>query len=414
MRALNKLTKLKIDAAEPSDRLADGGGLILWIKESGRHFWRVRFRVGDDERMLSVGTYPDVKLKAARQALATIREQLAAGEDPSALRQQAKAAKADSFEKVAAKWFETEKGALAETTAERNQFLIGKLNDRIGKKPVSSLDTLTVSTAVKAIQKKHGPETARRALGIVSRVFGYALAEGLAKQDVTAGLKAVLKKRTKGHRASIIDGKKVQEQRGAIGDLLRKIDSFAGQVTTKAYLKLLALSFVRPTELRLGQWDEIDFEAGEWEIPAKRMKASSRKKPEPHIIPLSLQSIAILEDLKELTGGEGYIFPTLDSSKSISENAGINALRKVGVTSDRHSCHGFRAMARTVLAEQLNFPVDWIEHQLGHLVRDANGVAYNRTSFLDQRKDMMQTWASFLDECRKDDSKKVIPIKAAS
>ena len=360
--------------------------------------------------MLSVGVYPDVSLNDAREARDKIRRQLAKGKAPTSKRRNKKAAKANSFAAIAAEWFEDQREGWAAPTVKRNTFLLKCLTDRIGKKAMNNIDPLTMSATIKSINTKNGPETARRTLGMARKVFAYAIGQGKAKQHPAVGLEAP--KRKKGHRASIIDGLKVKEQRAAVGNLLRKIDGYGGMKSTKALLKLLSICFTRQTELRLARWDEIDFEAREWEIPAKRMKGSSRKDPQPHLISLPDQAIEILEELRELHGGTGYVFPTI-GGEVLSMNAGNNALWKLGFEKDQHCLHGFRAMARTMLDEQLGYRVDIIEHQLGHLVRDANGVAYNRTTFLEDRRDMLQGWTDFLDECKKGESN-VTPIKAAS
>lgn len=415
MPTLNKLTATQVKAAKARDKsysLPDGGGLVMTVRPTGARWWRFRYRFAGIAKMISFGVYPDVSLEAARTKREAARKLLAADPpiDPSIDRQARKAAQSDFFKVVAAEWFKAKQAKNVQRTKDRNQFILDRLTDRIGKQPMGKIDTPTMIRTIKAIQSKNGIETARRALGIAAKVFSWAIANGKAERDPTQGLKEVIDDRVKTHRASIIDGLDDAEQRAAVGELMRAIDGFSGQAATRAYLQLLAMNFCRPTELRLGQWSEIDLDAKTWLIPASRMKASQRTKTQAHLIPLSTQSIDIMLELKESSGSSKWVFPTASGDKPISMNAGNNALQKVGYDGTAHTCHGFRALARTLLDEQLNFRVDVVEHQLGHTVRDANGRAYNRTKFVEQRRTMLQAWADFLDVLKQDDGEKVVPI----
>jgi integrase len=405
MHQLNKLKQKQIDNAKPREKpytMADGGGLVLSVQPSGARWWRFRYRFAGRAKMLSMGTYPDTSLAAARQKRDAARQLLASDPpiDPSVDRQARKAAQADSFEAVSNLWFEDKQSINAPVTQERNRYILDRLALIIGKMAVSQIDTTTMLSALRSIQKKHGVETAHRAHGIASRVFAYAIAGGKAQLDPTAGLKASLKSKTTTHRPAITDPAEV-------GQLLNAIHEFSGQATTAAGLKLLAHNFTRPSEIRLGKWSEIDLENGVWEIPVERMK-TRRTNPQPHLLPLSSQSIAILKELHDLTGDGDWVFPTNRPDRPLSENAFNNALKKMGYEGDIHTGHSFRTTASTLLHE-MNFSPEVIDTQMAHARGSVSGI-YNRSHLLLQRRDMMQQWSDYLDQLRA--GGKVIPIRA--
>ena len=239
---------------------------------------------------------------------------------------------------------------------------------------------------LRRIESRGALETAHRIRTICGQVFRYAIATGRAERDPTADLKGALPPYKKGHHAAITDPKKVKE-------LLKAIDGYQGSFVVKCALQLAPLVFVRPGELRQAEWSEIDFDTAQWNIPAERMKMK-----EAHLVPLSRQTVAILQELQLLTGRSKYVFPSARSNVRPMSNNAINAaLRRMGFEKDEMTGHGFRAMARTILDEVLQVRPDFIEHQLAHAVRDPNGRAYNRTAHLSERGKMMQTWADYLD-----------------
>lgn len=409
MRTLNKLTAKQVAQAKPRTALytlADGGGLILQVQPTGSRWWRFRYRYFGIERMLSLGTYPDTDLKSARDKRDTYRKLLAADPpiDPSERRRIAKAARADCFKAVSDSWFLEMQSGKAPSTRKRNRHVLNLLVEHLGSQSVSTITTASIQRTIRSIQKRNGVEMAHRALGRASNVFAYAIALGSASEDPTRGLKASLKENVSRPRAAITDAK-------LFGQLLRDIDHYNGQRSTQAALKLLALNFTRPSEIRLGKWPEIDFDKKVWIIPAARMKMRNRN-PCDHLVPLSDQSIEILKQQRKLSGENDWIFPTNKPDTPLSDAAFVNALKKMGYTTELHTPHGFRSTASTMLHE-MSFPSDVIETQLAHKRKGVEGI-YNRSHLLQQRREMLQSWANYLDQLRKGDSDTIVRMKAGT
>lgn len=388
------LTDTAIRNAKPSVKpvkMFDGGGLYIEVAPSGGKWWRLKYRFGGKEKRVSLGVYPDVGLKDARDRRDEARKLLANDIDPSVQRKALQAANGDraanSFEVVAREWFAKFKNKWADSHADK---LIGRLERDIfpwiGSKPISDLKAPELLACLRRVEDRGAVETAHRELQCCGQVFRYAVATGRADRDPSSDLRGALGAVKTTHLASITDPKKV-------GELLRACDAYKGQFVTRCALRLAPLLFVRPGELRKAEWTEFDLERAEWNIPAERMKMD-----EPHLVPLPLQAVAILRELQPLTGNGLYVFPgARTNGRPMSDNAVLAALRRMGFAKDEMSGHGFRAMARTILDEVLHVRVDYIEHQLAHAVRDPNGRAYNRTAHLTERKAMMQQWADYLD-----------------
>ena len=404
MKETNKLYQKTIDAAKPGSEpysIADGGGLVLFIRPGGERWWRFRYRYLGVPKMISLGIYPDTSLAEARVKLAAKRAMLAADPpvDPSAERQARTAAQADSFQTIAAEWFADSQADNAPVTRKQNQYFVDRLNSRIGKRLVAQISTPDMLAALKALQKAHGAHAAARARGIASKVFCHAIASGKATSDPAQSLKGSLKTPTITNRPAIT-------KPAQFGELLRKIDAFSGQPSTRAYLQLLALNFTRPTEIRLGKWSEVDFDKKLWVIPSSRMKMRN-KTPGDFLLPLSAKSVEILTELREQSGNSPWVFPQArNPHEPIGQNAGGNALKKLGYDGDTHSCHSFRTTANTILHE-LGFDHETIETALAHARPGVSGI-YNRSHLLDQRREMLQSWADYLDQVRTDSN--VIPI----
>jgi integrase len=386
------LTDTELKALRPREKAykrSDERGLYVIVTEDGALWWRFRYRYGGREKLISLGTYPDTSLKLARQKRDDARQDLARGVDPSARRQAEKVAQADSFEAVAREWLALQKSKLAEITIEKATWALETfVFPHIGGKPVGQVDPADVLKLLRRIEARGKHETAHRTRQRCSQVFRFAVASGRAARDPTADLKGALAPvKTESH-AAITEPKR-------IGELLRAIDGYQGQPSVMAALKLAPLVFVRPGELRAAAWNEFDLEEAEWRIPAARMKIDDA-----HVVPLSAQAIAVLEELHTVTGRGVLLFPSLTSKEwPISENTLNAALRRLGYAGNEMTAHGFRAMASTRLNE-MGFPPDVIELQLAHKERNKVRAAYNRAERLAERRKLMQAWADYLDGLR--------------
>jgi integrase len=391
------LTAVDIRNAKPADRpvkLFDENGLFLLIAPSGGKWWRFKYRFAGKEKLLSLGTYPLIGLKDAREKRDEARRLLAEAIDPGANRKARKQASADaaanSFEVIAREWFaKFEPGWAVGHSDKIIRRLERDIFPRVGDRPIAEIKAPELLACLRRIEERGALETSHRALQNCSQVFRYAVATGRTERDITVDLRGALPPVKPTHHAAITDPK-------AIAALLRAIDGYRGSLVTRCAIRLAPLVFLRPGELRHAQWSEIDLEQSEWTIPAERMKMR-----EPHLVPLSSQAVAILRDVKTLTGHGRYVFPSARTGeRPMSDNAILAALRRMGYTKDEMSGHGFRAMARTILDEVLGVRPDFIEHQLAHAVRDPNGRAYNRTAHLVERRKMMQQWADYLDKLK--------------
>lgn len=407
-KRIPQLTPLQLDKAKPTDReykLSDGGGLFLLVTPSGGKLWNLKYRFNGKEKRLSFGAYPTVTLSDARQRREDAKKLLANGVDPGEVKKALKAATVaeteNSFEIVAREWHSKFAGTWSPTHAETTlRRLQSDVFPVMGAKPVGEIKAPEVLAMLRRIESRGALETAHRVRTICGQVFRYAVATGRAERDPAADLKGALSPYKKGHHAAVTDPKE-------LAPMLREIDGYTGSFVVKCAIQLAPLFFVRPGELRQAEWAEIDFDNEQWNIPAERMKMKVA-----HIVPLSRQSIAILKELQALTGRGRYLFPCHRSTARPMSNNAINAaLRRLGYDKDTMTGHGFRATARTILDEVLQVRPDYIEHQLAHAVRDANGRAYNRTSHLAERRKMMQTWADYLDGLKS--GAKVIPTSKA-
>ena len=418
-----------IKAIKPGDerkRLNDGGGLyLLLFVNGGSHGWRLDYSFGGRRKTLSLGTYPDTGLGLARKKADEARKLVAAGTDPSDVRQAAKAKDqtereaeqradaglppVDSFEAVARTWLATVHAAkVSEGHAERTRIRLEQdVFPWLGRKPLASIRAPELLECLRRVEARGAIETAHRVKQACGQVFRFGLASGLCERNWAADLTDALTPVNVNHRAAIIDPKRA-------GELLRAIEDYRGMPTTRAALKLAPLVFVRPGELRKAEWAEFDLDEAVWKIPAERMKRSKDGKANgvPHVVPLARQAVALLRELQPLTGYGRYLFPSpRTGERPMSDNAVLSALRRMGFPKDEMTGHGFRAMARTMLAERLHVDEAVIEAQLAHAVKDSLGRAYNRTEFLAQRRDMLQLWADHLDKLRV--GAEVVPFKAA-
>ena len=390
---MQKLTATAVKQAKPKAKpykFADGGGLYLYVRAAGK-YWRYKYRFAGKEKLLALGTYPDISLADARKLHQAARENLADGIDPSSYKKTKKSAdqsnSANSFEAVAIEWSKT-RSKKADSTEKRQRALLEKdLFPFIGSRPIADIDAPELLKTLRKIENRGAIETAHRANRLAGQIFRYAIVTGRCKHNPSIDLKDALTQPIKSHRQSITDPAEV-------GPLIAAIKNYQATPVVMAALQLSPLFLCRPGELRHLEWTEVNFAEARIELPASKMKMK-----EPHIIPLASQAIAILKELQPITGRGKYVFPSArGASRPLSDNGVRTALRTLGYTNDQICPHGFRAMGRTILDEVLNFPVDWIEHQIAHSVKDANGRAYNRTKHLPQRKNMMQAWADYLDD----------------
>jgi integrase len=394
------LTELQIKGekpAEKSKRLSDAHGLYLLLNPDGSRWWRMDYRFAGKRKTLSLGTYPDVSLKDARAKLEDARGDIRRGVDPSEKRRATKTSGkgANSFETIAREWFTKFKSSWVDAHSDR---ILRRLERDvfpwIGEQDIATIKVQVLLTVLRRIENRGAVETAHRALQNCSQIFRYAVATGRAERDITADLRGAIPPSKAKNHAAITEPE-------LIGALLRVMDGYEGGLITRAALRLAPLVFVRPGELRHAKWADIDLKAAEWRFVSSKTK-------QPHLVPLSSQAVTILKDLQPLTAESEYVFPSARSfRRAMSANAVLAALRRMGYGNEDMTGHGFRAMARTVLDEVLGQRVDWIEHQLAHAVKDANGRAYNRTAHLPQRREMMQVWADYLDGLRESATQKI-------
>ena len=389
------LKDLHVRTAKPREKpykLFDERGLFVIINPTGKKWWRFRYSFNGKEKLLSLGTYPDVSLDDARQRREEARKLLAKEIDPGENRKAQKASKnerlANSFEVVTREWYAKHSVNWVSTHGER---IIRRFERDIfpwlGERAIADITPPDLLAVVRRIENRGALETAHRALANCGQVFRYAIATSRATRDPSGDLRGALPPVKGEHFAAVTEPNQVAE-------LLRTFDSYQGTLTVTCALRLAPLLFVRPGELRNAEWKDIDFDTAEW-------RYTVTKTDTPHIVPLATQAISILRELYALTGTGRYVFPGARSNdRPMSDNAILAAMRRMGISKDEMSGHGFRAMARTILDEILHQPVDLIEHQLAHAVKDPNGRAYNRTKHLPERHKMMQLWADYLDKLK--------------
>lgn len=387
------LTDTAVRNAKPSPpktrTLYDTGGLMLLIQPSGTKSWALKYRHEGRERRMGLGAYPAISLSEARRQRDQHRASIITnGVDPQVRRRlDRKRAKQEtlSFDKVAGEWLAKMSKGWAPATVAKNTHHLKDLQVTLGKLPITAITPQTVLEALKHIEDQGKVHSAHRSRQMASQVFQYAMANAWTTQDPASSLRRALTPvRTRSHAAPT-DLK-------TLGAILAAIDGYTGHRSTHLALKLLPLVFTRSTELRGARWNEFDLEAGEWRIPAERMKMRR-----PHLVPLSRQALAILADARLLTRGEGLVFPGVRSrKKELSENTFNAALRYLGFGQDIITAHGFRAVASTQLNE-MGWDPDVIERQMAHADRNKVRAVYNRNEYVQERRNMMQAWADRVD-----------------
>ncbi len=399
--AKNLLTDNAVRQAKPAEkpyRKLDGEGLVLLIQPTGAKWWRFRYRFKGKAKMISLGAYPRVSLIEARNLRDDAVKKINEGIDPSdhrAAERQAvaieKTVATNTFEAIAMEWYGRHSPTWATAHAKRvKERLDNHVFPYLGQKPITEINAPMVLDVLRRLEDVGKLETAHKTKQSMGQVFRYAIATGRAESDPTPSLKGALPPAKTDHFPALL-------YPDAIGAVLRQFDNYGGYPPVRAGLKLGPYLFCRPGELRTMKWADLDLDLAEWRFTLS-------KTHQPHIVPLSHQGKAIIEEMHLLTGKGEHVMPSQRSPRGdrpMSDAAITSAYRAMGIEQSTLVAHGWRATARTLLVEQLKFPVDIVEQQLGHSVKDALGRAYNRTQFLDERRAMMQAWADYLDTLKK-------------
>ena len=405
-RKVNPLADVAIRNAKPKERpwkLFDRGGLFLEIAPSGGKLWRFKYRFDGKEKLLAMGIWPDVSLTAARRKREEARALLAQGIDPGEARKaerlRRKTLAENTLEAIAREWDARHLSTRAKSHRDK---VIRRLElyvvPYLGARPVAEITAADILACVRRVEALNKQETAHRTLQAIGQVIRFAIASGLAESDPTPALRGALPPATRRHMAAPTDPAQV-------GEILRALDAFQGSPIVAAAIRLLPLLFCRPGELIAMRWADVDLESGEWRYTVTKTKTE-------HLVPLSRQAVRVLGELRALTGHlpGGWVFPGGRSPmQHLSNVAILAAYRRLGIAKEELTAHGWRAVARTLLHEQLGFPAEIIEHQLAHRVPDALGAAYNRTKFVAERKRMMSEWSDYLDRLR--EGAEIVPLR---
>jgi len=405
---MSGLTDTEIKRAKATERaysMGDGGGLYLWVKPTSGKLWRWSYRFNGKEKLMSLGKYPDVSLALARERHADARKLLTTGIDPMAQRKiekkVQKVSSENSFQSVYARWLEYwQEGKSPRHVDSVRRRMVADILPCLGARPIAKIEAPELVAMANAIQDRGARDIAKRALETVGQVFRYGIAHGLATRNPATEIRPsdILKSIPKTNYARI-DAKELPT-------LLRRIEVYQGKQVTRLAMKLMAVTFVRTSELIGAKWEEFDLENARWDIPAERMKMRT-----PHIVPLARQALEVLEMLRELSGNSEWLFPgDQNAAQPMSNNTILKALERMGYKG-RMTGHGFRGLASTILHEQ-GYTHDHIELQLAHAPRNAVSAAYNHALYLEPRARMMQDWADFL-ECTQRGGK-VLPFRGTA
>lgn len=390
------LTNVQIKNLTPGSKTYkkfDKGGLFIEVRKTGKKFFRFKYAFSGKPQLLSLGEYPAVSLKKARDKVIDAKRQLAEGVNPAQVKREQKQSQYKAtFGEVAQEWFKNSRDKWSEEHAKTVWRRIeANLLPWLKNLPVQEITTREILEALRKVEARGSVETAHRLAQIIGQIYVYAVAAGIAENNPASGISKALKPAIPRQLPAITDPERIK-------DLLRAIDGFQGTYPVLCALKLAPLVFLRPGELRGGKWSEIDWQENLWIIPAERMK----KKRE-HLVPLSRQARGILEELYPLTAETGNIFPAVRKSGRCMSEATLNAaLLRIGIPKEEHCPHGFRSMASTRLHE-MNWPSQVIEMQLAHIDKNQIRAVYNRAEYLDQRRKMMQAWADYLDALKSGD-----------
>jgi integrase len=401
--ALTDVEIKRVKAKDKAYRMSDSGGMYLWVTPAGGKLWRWAYVYERKEKLMSFGRYPDVSLATARERHSNARKLLAAGVDPMTQRKAEKTAEQvaieSSFANVAGKWMEHwQHGKSLRHVDSTRRRLAANILPSLGARPIAEIEAPELVAMVKNIEQRGARDIAKRALETTGQIFRYGIAHGYARRNPASEIRpADILKTTRKTNYARIDAKELP-------NLLRQIEVYPGTHVTRLAIKLMALSFVRTSELIGAKWAEFDLKTGRWDIPAERMKMRT-----PHIVPLSKQALEILATLSELTGNGDWLFPgDRDRKRPMSNNTILKGLERMGYKG-RMTGHGFRGIASTILHEQ-GYPHEHIELQLAHAPRNAVSAAYNHALHLKARSKMMQDWAAYLERTQR--GAEVLPFRA--
>ena len=387
------LSDIKIRNLKPKEKaykVSDFEGLFVLVKVSGSKSWRIKYRIDSKEKLLVIGDYPAVSLAQARKARDAAKVMLADGEDPNEAKQEDKRirieAKGQTFEKLGAEFLAKQrKEGKSPATLSKTEYHLKLANKDFGRRPVTTITAPMILKALRKVEAKGNYETAHRLRARIGSVFRYAVASGIAEHDPTYALRDALIRPTRVHRAAITDPK-------ALGQLMREIDVFEGQATTRIGLQLLAILAQRPGEIRHAKWEEFDFAEKVWSIPAAKMKMRRD-----HLVPLPAQALALLDELRRMNGNGDYLFPSLRTwTRPMSENTLNAALRRMGYSGEEMTAHGFRASFSTLANESGLWNPDAIERALAHVEKNEVRRAYARGEHWEERVRLADWWAGYL------------------
>lgn len=395
-----KLADTKLRKLTTPGKHADGGGLYLEVTEAGGRYWRMKYRFGGKEKRLAFGVYPTVGLKEARELREAAKQALARGEDPGALKKAARAsvetAAANTVQAVGLDWLAIQKDGWSDTHYVREERNLRKdVFPYLGRRPIRDIDPPELLKVIRKVEERGALDVAHRVLLTARGVWQHAVANGHAERDITQDIKKALKPHLKRNLPAVTEPR-------LLAALLRASHAYQGGAVVRAALAIAPILFQRPGNLRVMRWADLNLEARLWSIPSMDMKRTKVQKinGQAHIVPLPRQVIATLRELRPLTGHREFVFPGFrDPAKPMSE-AGVNAALHALGYKDVHTWHGYRATGRTILRQVLKFPVDIIEGQLAHKGQITHGGAYDRAQHVQERAEMLQVWADYLDQLR--------------
>lgn len=397
-KIIKPLTDSQVKQAKPQDKaykLADGGGMYLYVTKMGAKSWRMNYLkpVTKKYATITLGLYPDVTLAQAREQRKEIRALLAEDIDPQQQKLEDDREKLllsnNTFAAIAEEYM-SRKTHIAESTQANNHRQIKRLNRFIGDKPMTDIKPMDILDACRSAEAQGYLETAIKMRTMAGQVFRYAVQTARAERDITQDLIGALQTPVTKHHPTTLDPKD-------LGVLLNAIDDYQGSFEVRTAIRLMPMLFVRAGELRYALWNDFCLDEGTWTFTPRK---TQRRTGLSLIVPLPRQAIDLIRELSLHTRSK-YLFPAVHTTvQPMSENTMNQALRRLGYDGTKQTIHGFRATARTLIVEKLKYPENLVEMQLGHNVRDMHGRAYNRTVFLEERREMMQTWADYLDSLK--------------